>query len=696
MNLSNPNTPNPKGLIRRTERATRLATALVGAALAVLVGFAGLTGPGEPLVILSYDIPFIIQRAGGAEDIRMVFLTELDEQSLDRRPQARLLDRLAEEGAKMVVYDLIFDRPSADPAVDLGFAAAMRRFRGVDADGNPIPGAVRRMLFLGCARDTSQKTGYAVETLIVPNDTLLDAADDFGLVVFNEDSFMVRRLTTGTPDEPSLGWKAAQAAGAKLDENARMAPAWFNFAGPPPGTDTRNRTVPIESVDAGTLLTGYPMSGFFRDKIVIIGGQPGIVGQELGQDLFETPFHRLPVTGKVPLMSGVEVQANALANLLNRNWLTRSDERLDHLLVSGCGLLLGVLLSLLKPIRAIIVAVSLFIMAAATGVFTVHFGYLWIPWTIPAFLQIPVALVWGIASNTYVERYFRLKVDAEQKAIRTAFAKYLSPQMLDRLTLEGFNTTLGGNKVSAAVMFTDLEAFTEMCVRIRYPERIVATLNDYFQRTTSSIFDNNGIIVKYIGDAIFAAWGTPIADPHAALNATKAAWKLFQNDKLHVEGHTHRTRIGVHFGEVVAGNIGSDKRIDYTLIGDAVNLAARLEGINKMLETNILLSGEVKEAAVGEFRTRFVGNFIVKGRDEPVEVHELLGPIIQESEPTWISAYNGAMAALRSGTTEEALIHFQRADELRTPDGDGPSRYFIKLIKSSGPPVDGIVKLTEK
>lgn len=696
MNGVNQGIQHPRGLVRRTERATRIATCLVGMAVAVMAGLAALTGVGEPLVRLGYDMPFMVHRAGGADAIRIVYLTELDGQSLDRNPQARLLDRLAAEGARMVVYDLIFDRPSDDPAVDLAFAAAMRRFRGVDEHGEPLPGAVRRHVFLGCARDTSRKTGYAMETLVVPCDVLLDAADDFGLVSFDEDSFMIRRLSTGTPDEPSLAWKAAQAAGASLDEASRMTPRWFNFAGPPPGVSSRDDTVPIESVDAGTVLAGHPMSGFFRDKIVVVGGQPGIVGQQLGKDLFETPFHRFPVGGKLPLMSGVEVQANALANLLNGNWLIRSAEGLDRWMIILCGIVCGGMLSLLKPMRAIIAACALPIAAALVGLLTMHHGRLWIPWSVIAFLQVPVALVWGISANTYLERYFRIKLSVEQLALRTAFSKYLSPQMLERLTTEGFRTRLGGEKVHAAILFTDLEDFTELCARIRNPERIVETLNDYFQRTTASVFEHQGIIVKYIGDAIFAAWGAPIADPNAALHAARAAWKLFQNDKLHIEGRAYRTRIGVHFGEVVAGNIGSEQRIDYTLIGDAVNLASRLEGLNKMLGTHILLSGEAAASATGEFLIRRIGEFIVKGRDEAVAVHEMLGPPVGSEPPEWLAVFEDAVRGMRGGRMDEAARLFQQVDSMRAPDGDGPSKFYLERIRLRTVSDGGVVRLAEK
>ena len=128
-----------------------------------------------------------------------------------------------------------------------------------------------------------------------------------------------------------------------------------------------------------------------------------------------------------------------------------------------------------------------------------------------------------------------------------------------------------------------------MCVRTTPPGsssfsscwRIVVTLNDYFERTTCHIFEQDGIIIKYIGDAIFAAWGIPKPDPDAPIKAVRAAWNLFQSDKLVVDGEEHRTRIGLHFGQVVAGNIGSTWRVDYTLIGDSVNLSARLEDLNR-------------------------------------------------------------------------------------------------------------------
>jgi adenylate cyclase len=688
--------PKARGVIRRTERGTRVVVALAGALLAAAVGIAALTRLGEPLVLLSYDLPFIVHRAGGSDTIRIVYLDELNKQSLDRRPQAEILDRLGEAGAKMVVYDLIFDQAFEDPQVDLEFAAAMRRFRGVDDDGNPLAGQSRRHVFLACGRKTFQTTGMAGEQLVPPNDILLDAADDFGLVAVDDQSYMIRKLATGTPDEPSLVWKSAQAAGAGLDETSRMETRWMNYAGPPPDPARPVATSTIPSCPASSLLQGKADPWFFRDKIVLIGGEPGIVGEALGKDLFETPFHRFQIGGKIPFMSGVEVQANAMANLIQRNWLVRSSQAFDQRIIIGVGILVGILLSVLRPAAGFLTASMLILLAAAVGILGVHFHSFWFPWSVIAFLQVPVALVWGVASHSYIERFFRIRLTEDQEAIRQAFSKYLSPQMLDRLTAEGFATDLGGEKVEAAMMFTDLENFTHMCERVQDPQKIVETMNTYFERTTSGIFEDDGVVIKFIGDAIFAAWGAPLPEPDAAGKAVRAAWKLFENDKLVVDGEEMRTRIGIHFGEVVAGNIGSTRRVDYTLVGDAVNLASRLEGVNKMLGTYILMSEAVASRLDGSFRTRRVGSFRVKGRSLPVEIHELLGPVLQEAPPDWITAYQAALSQLENHDLDGALAGFAAVDVMREQHGDGPSRFFMERIRSGDILENGMVELKDK
>jgi adenylate cyclase len=445
------------------------------------------------------------------------------------------------------------------------------------------------------------------------------------------------------------------------------------------------------------VLGGAVDPAFFRDKIVLVGGRPGILGPSVhnDNDLFKTPFHRFRIGGKLPDMSGVEMWGNAYSNLTQGNWLTRSGHIFDVAMVIVAGLALGIGFTLTRPLRTVLLAILILVVAALAGTFSMHFWDLWFPWTVPAVAQIPVAMVWGVGAQFSIERFFRIRLTKEQAAMREAFAKYLSPQMLDRLTREGFTTNLGGEKVHAAMMFTDLEDFTTLCERIGDPEKIVGTLNDYFERTTGSIFDDEGVIIKFIGDAIFAAWGAPLPDSASPNKAVRAAWNLFTSDKLVVDGEVLKTRIGLHYGEVVAGNIGSSRRVDYTLIGDSVNLASRLEGINKMLDTNILMSEAVRRHVGPEFRIRRVGAFRVKGRREPVEIHELLGPALQPEEPAWIGLYHRALEDLEAGRKDEALAGFRATQADRT-GGDGPSRYMLRILEQEDFPADGIVNLTEK
>jgi adenylate cyclase len=677
-----------------SERRVRLVAALVGAVLAVLAGYLGLFRPGGAVRTLGYDMPFIVHRGGGAQDVRIVYLDELDGQFIDRRSQAKLLDALNAAGVRAVVYDLIFDRPSDDPAVDQAFAASMMRFRRVDEMGQPLPGQTPRHVFLACGRQNIIQTGVTGEQLVPPTDELLAAADDFGLVALVHDKkFTVRELTTGTPDEPSVTWKAAALLGAPLDESTRLTSRWINYAGPPLDPKNPGSAPAIPSYSASDLLHGS-VPADLGGKIVVIGAKPGMVGAAAGLDLFATPFHRLDLGG-LPLTSGVEVQATILANLMNRNWLILADPRYDDWLVIAAGILAGVGFTRLRPLHGILAAVLLMLLLITAGTLAVHFKGIWFLWSVVAFLQIPVALVWGTAAHFYVERFFRVKLSEEQRQLRDAFAKYVSPQMLDRLTAEGFKMKVGGEKIEAAMMFTDLENFTDLCERVGDPERIVSSLNDYFEHTTCHIFDDDGVVIKFIGDAIFAGWGAPLAEPQAALKAVRSAWKLSQSDKVVVDGTVLKTRIGVHYGEVVAGNIGSARRVDYTMIGDAVNLAARLESLNKTVGTEILISDEVCKRLNGEFLTRLVGRLKVKGRKEITIIHEVLGPANGEAAPGWLLLYGRAQEALAANDPAKARELFA-AVSLEKGEKDGPSGFFLKRLDTGDRIPGGVVEMTEK
>lgn len=659
------------------EARTRWLATLFAIVLCAAAGYVALRRVGQGVVTLSYDLPFLVHRPGGAGDVCMVYLEEKVGESLDRTVQPALLDKLSAAGARAVVYDVIFEANSADPALDAAFAESMKKYR---AGGGVV--------MLAAGREVTQQAGVAMERLIIPNDTLLDAADDFGIVALvHDDRFTVRELIPGTRDEASLTWKTALKLGAKLDEARRLDDRWINYAGPHDS---------IPSVSAKNVLDGVD-AAFFRGKVVVIGGKPGIVSPKLGEDLFSTPFHRLDRRGNVPLMSGVEVQANMLVNLLRGNWLTRSSDRTDLVLVLGVALAAGWAFSRLRPFTGFLLAFAGVVLLSLAGVLAVHFMNVWFPWSVAALVQLPVALVAGTGAHFYIERHFRLKLDEEQKRLREAFSKYLSPRMLERLMDEGYVLDPGGDKTMAAMMFTDIENFTDICQRVREPMHIVEHLNGYFQRTTDRVFDHDGGVIKYIGDAIFAAWGVPFADENAAVKSVRAAWELHENAGLKIGGEPLRTRVGLHYGEVVAGNIGSTKHIDYTLIGDAVNLASRIEGLNKALGTSILLSEAVKEQIGDEFCTRRVGQFKVKGRVDTTTVYELLGPASITELPEWARCYEAALHAFESGDRHRAKELFEQTNRLRLDaQGDGPSKFFLEHIAKNESSTAGVVELREK
>lgn len=681
---------------KRAERRVRIVTGLFGVLLTMAVGFLALSEVGGSLPYLSYDIPISLQSGKTSDEVRIVYIDELDGRMVSRENQATLLDKLGEAGVRTVIYDLVFDLPSKDPAVDKAFATAMLRFRGVDENLEPIPGAVQRSVFLACGRQSFEQAGAFVERLIPPNDELLAAADDFGLVALRHDkNFTVRELVTGSMDEPSLVWKAASVLGGNFSEDERFSKKrWIRYLGPPGDPDKQGSVSSIPSLRASEVLDGVP--SLLRDKVVVVGAKPGIVGAEAGLDLFSTPYNRFDRRGQLPLMSGVEVQATCLANLMNGDWLTRSTKTFDNWMIVIAGIIAGLVSSWMRPVRSIAACVGALILLGAVAVMAMHKANFWFPWTAVAFAQIPVALVWGMGSHFYIERFFRVKLSEEQRMLKDAFEKYLSPQMLDRLTEDGFHMKFGGEKVPCAMMFTDLESFTTMCEKVGDPERIVVALSDYFERTTGQIFLHEGVVIKFIGDAIFAAWGAPIPDVAAPVKATRAAWHLSQNDDLVVDGVNLRTRIGVHFGEVVAGNIGSRKRVDYTMIGDAVNLAARLEGLNKVFGTMILISEEVRSHLGDEFVTRKIGTIKVKGRKEPTVAHELLGPTADVAVPSWLAGYQEGLTALENDDFESAHRLFAETDAMRGDNGDGPSRFYLALLARGAEIKGGVFEMTEK
>jgi adenylate cyclase len=285
--------------------------------------------------------------------------------------------------------------------------------------------------------------------------------------------------------------------------------------------------------------------------------------------------------------------------------------------------------------------------------------------------------------------------------LRQAFALYLSPQMADRISEEQFDLKLGGKLVEATVMFTDCKGFTAMSEELGDAQRISETLIAYFTETSKHVLENDGTILKYIGDAVFACWNAPIAEPEHAIKAAKAAWAMHTSSQEAIMGRTLTTRVGVCTGEVLAGNLGSPYRFDYTAIGETVNFASRLEGLNKYLGTNVFIADSTRRALGNDFVVRSLGNFVVAGKTSAVAIHELVAPPgLFTGDKAWLATWDEAMKALRQGdfaVMEKSLreVVWQRGGS------DGPAEFYLKYLarlakEESLREWTGIVKLTEK
>ncbi len=674
-----------------------MAASLLGAALAAGVGRALTNGSllmgsterkiqsrvqsvidsaGESLARSSYDLQFVFRGGLVVREACLVYFDEKAGKELkqgmglwDRKLHAQLVRRLTQDGARAILFDLVFADPWPDPAVDQEFAAAIKE---------------NGKVFLGAALELDGGAGASAQRTIPPTAVLRRAAAGWGLLVFRpvDSDYGVRRIYTGMETIPAATWVAAQKLGTGLSDTAaeRAQWRWLNYYG---------RADSFENVGYERALDPqFVPPGFFRDRIVVVGGRSTLGELRLGKDDFRNPFS--VIGGE--FSKGPEVHLTALLNLLNGEWLSRLALAKELSLVVILGLLLGGVLPWLRPHLAALAAllVSGGVIGCSFWLFVQH--RVWFAWCIPAFVQAPVALVWAVGTRYFIE-------ERRRNALRDAFAHYLSPQMADRIADADFDLALGGTVVEATVMFTDLENFTPLSEELGKPELISEVLTTYFTQTTGHILESDGTILKYLGDSVQAVWGAPLPDVDHARKAALAAWRLHEASAMEVKGYPLRTRIGVSTGMVLAGNLGSAQRFDYATTGDEVNFASRLEGMNKYLGTSVLISETMHDRLGDGFVTRCVGEFRVVGKKKARVVYELLGPVGAAEHSAWMVGFARGLAAFRLGdfTTAEAAM----GETISLRGADGPSSFYLEriaILRETALPADwgGIVELNTK
>jgi adenylate cyclase len=293
-----------------------------------------------------------------------------------------------------------------------------------------------------------------------------------------------------------------------------------------------------------------------------------------------------------------------------------------------------------------------------------------------------------------------------EKRIRGTMARYMTKEVMDKL-LESGDAALGGTAQEVTILFSDIRGFTPLSESLGARET-VALLNDYFAAMVDVVLDHGGMLDKYIGDAIMAVFGAPFTGEHDADNAVQVAGEMMQtlvklNTRRRAAGlQTIAIGIGLSCGEVVAGNIGSPRRMDYTVIGDSVNVASRLEGANKLYGTDVLMCDSVVACLHVPPRLREIDLLCVRGRTQPVRVFELLSHHTRESFPNMdrvLLAYEEGLSSYRQREWRLASDYFQEA--LDANPNDGPSKLHLAscrdyLVTPPGDDWNGARMLHEK
>ena len=271
------------------------------------------------------------------------------------------------------------------------------------------------------------------------------------------------------------------------------------------------------------------------------------------------------------------------------------------------------------------------------------------------------------------------------------FGRFIPVDLVRELVAQGGRAEPGGSSARITILFADLAGFTHLAERLG--PAVLPIASRFLELASEAVEQRAGTVDKFIGDAVMAFWGAPRPQPQAALQACRAALAIVAETAaaglMDAGGQPLRVRVGLHSGEAIVGNIGSRTRLNYTAIGDSVNLASRLEGANKAYGTAILISEETRREAGEAILVREVDRIAVYGRDLGVTVYELLGLTTTMARPAWVESYEDALAAYRQRRFHDALGLIEAC--LAQKPGDGPARVLAERCRgliATLPPAD--------
>ncbi|MBD3251626.1 CHASE2 domain-containing protein [Candidatus Uhrbacteria bacterium] len=515
----------------------------------------------------------------------------------DRSVHGEIVRKLSNAGARVIGYDVNFPERQ-DASNDHALASAI-----LDAGNVVLPQELQLIR-------TAGELSYNPDRVLRPIEPITDAAVRIGHSNTPPDpDGIVRRLPVRVEHtiegiSEAFGYEVAKLADPSLLLSDAPLDSLGQLIVHYPGRPERV----YETMTAQELLEDRISPERIRDRVVLVGSTaPNLHDEQLTPTSIGTP------------MPGVEVHAALVHTLLARDWLMESPLWFTALLLIIIGLGLGYIVSHFRARWSTLALIVLWMGVLLLAFLAFDLGYIVdVVW--PTFVLI---FIYAVVS---LER--RITSEQERRKIKALFSRYVSPSVVETILEDPTKLHLGGERRRMTVFFSDIRGFTSISESME-PEELVTHLNSYLDQMTDIVFKHDGVLDKYIGDAVMAFWNAPFDQEDHALRAVKTALDMNRaldqmNEDRAFGDHEFRIGMGMNTGDMIVGNTGGKVHTDYTVLGDHVNLASRLESLTKEYGVRILVSQATVDELRGEVLVRKLDKVSVKGKREPVTIYEVV------------------------------------------------------------------------
>lgn len=567
-----------------------------------------------------------------------------------REIHAKLIQSLSTQGASLVAFDLLFPELSSATS-DTALADTIRE---VTSAATPMP------VIIGTDFKVIENNQYSIKTPIEPIGQLIEAGAKTGHVSIGIDNDgFVRRLQPSIKKTLSLATQAAAIHDDQIDPAKLPLEFLINYDG---GARSIQQVSYYQALDAANSLP----ENFFQNKVVFVGVRSltASLPDRQGADHYPTPLTRW----QSGYTSGVMIHALAAASIIENTWITQA----PRILSSIFGLIIGSLYvywGIGKNLRTNAVtggALLALVFTIVTLTLVKHHYYLPL-----------VSVALPTLSVSLFSPYYNYLLERRQKrAIRKAFSSYVNKDIVQQIENDPDALKLGGKEIEGTVLFMDIAGFSGLS-ETESPETMITFINEFLSAMIDIGMKNGGTVERFLGDAIMLIWGAPTPEPNHANLACQTALEMIKKiDGIALaseakHGFSVSARVGINSGTMTAGNIGGVERFCYTVLGDAVNLAARFEAANKTYGSRIIIGHSTKEIIDSRYFARLLDITTVKGRLQEEMLYELIGNTSELPDAILQAAkkYEEALLARQQGNHQLALKVLQESSELHSLNG---------------------------